>query len=84
MGGEQRGCDGGKKIRGRKRHLLVPTNNTLVCSSTESTSPKGGFNDCRQFLSTQNCEGLVGSGKRHTQENHLPESAGVGKLLMIR
>ncbi len=23
MGGEQRGYDGGKKVRGRKRHLLV-------------------------------------------------------------
>ena len=25
VGGEQRGCDGNKKIRGRKRHLLVDT-----------------------------------------------------------
>jgi putative transposase len=25
MGGEERGYDGGKKVRGRKRHLLVDT-----------------------------------------------------------
>jgi hypothetical protein len=25
VGGEQRGFDGGKKVRGRKRHLLVDT-----------------------------------------------------------
>ena len=25
VGGEQRGYDGGKKVRGRKRHLLVDT-----------------------------------------------------------
>ena len=63
---------------------MDPTNNLLVSSSTESTSPKEGFNDCRRFPSTQISEGLVGSGERHTQENHLPESAGMDKLLMIR
>jgi hypothetical protein len=25
VGGEERGCDGGKKVKGRKRHLLVDT-----------------------------------------------------------
>ena len=30
VGGEQRGFDGGKKVRGRKRHLLVDTEGLLV------------------------------------------------------
>ena len=30
VGGEQRGLDGGKKIRGRKRHLLVDTEGLVV------------------------------------------------------
>jgi putative transposase len=30
VGGEQRGYDGGKKIRGRKRHLLVDTEGLVV------------------------------------------------------
>jgi hypothetical protein len=30
VGGEQRGFDGGKKIRGRKRHLLVDTEGLVV------------------------------------------------------
>jgi putative transposase len=30
VGGEQRGFDGGKKVRGRKRHLLVDTEGLMV------------------------------------------------------
>jgi putative transposase len=30
VGGEQRGFDGGKKVRGRKRHILVDTEGRLV------------------------------------------------------
>jgi putative transposase len=30
VGGEQRGYDGGKKVKGRKRHLLVDTQGLLV------------------------------------------------------
>ncbi len=30
VGGEQRGFDGGKKVRGRKRHILVDTEGLLV------------------------------------------------------
>jgi putative transposase len=30
VGGEQRGYDGGKKIRGRKRHLLVDTEGLVL------------------------------------------------------
>ena len=30
MGGQQRGFDGGKKVRGRKRHLLVDTEGLVV------------------------------------------------------
>ena len=30
VGGEQRGFDGGKKVRGRKRHILVDTQGLLV------------------------------------------------------
>ncbi len=30
VGGEQRGFDGGKKVRGRKRHILVDTDGLLV------------------------------------------------------
>ena len=30
VGGEQRGYDGGKKVRGRKRHILVDTEGLVV------------------------------------------------------
>jgi putative transposase len=36
VGGEQRGFDGGKKVRGRKRHLLVDTEGLLVEGSVHS------------------------------------------------
>ena len=40
VGGEQRGYDGGKKIRGRKRHLLVDTEG-LVMNEGEGPQRKG-------------------------------------------
>ena len=36
MGGEQRGYDGGKKIRGRKRHLLVDTEGLVLKAKVHS------------------------------------------------
>ncbi len=39
VGGEQRGYDGGKKVRGRKRHLLVDTEG-LVLKATRFTAPR--------------------------------------------
>jgi putative transposase len=39
VGGEQRGYDGNKKVRGRKRHLLVDTEG-LVLKALPSTAPR--------------------------------------------
>ncbi|MDQ5812527.1 MAG: transposase [Actinomycetota bacterium] len=36
MGGEQRGYDGGKKVRGRKRHLLVDTEGSVLKAKVHS------------------------------------------------
>jgi transposase len=36
VGGEQRGYDGGKKIRGRKRHLLVDTKGLVLKAKVHS------------------------------------------------
>src|SRR5215208_3289933 len=36
VGGEQRGFDGGKKVRGRKRHLLVDTEGLVVEAKVHS------------------------------------------------
>ena len=36
MGGEERGYDGGKKIRGRKRHLLVDTEGFVLKAKVHS------------------------------------------------
>ena len=36
VGGEQRGFDGGKKVRGRKRHILVDTEGLLVEAKVHS------------------------------------------------
>jgi len=36
VGGEQRGFDGGKKVRGRKRHILVDTEGLLVEAQVHS------------------------------------------------
>jgi putative transposase len=39
VGGEQRGFDGGKKVKGRKRHLLVDTEG-FVLSRPRFTAPR--------------------------------------------
>jgi putative transposase len=39
VGGEERGFDGGKKVKGRKRHLLVDTEG-FVLSRRRSTAPR--------------------------------------------
>ncbi len=36
VGGEQRGHDGGKKVRGRKRHLLVDTEGLVLAAKVHS------------------------------------------------
>jgi putative transposase len=36
VGGEQRGFDGGKKVRGRKRHILVDTEGLVVEARVQS------------------------------------------------
>jgi len=45
VGGEQRGYDGGKKVRGRKRHLLVDTEGLVLKAKVMSAkvpSPRTG------------------------------------------
>jgi putative transposase len=39
VGGEERGYDGGKKVKGRKRHILVDTEG-FVLSSQRYIAPK--------------------------------------------
>jgi hypothetical protein len=39
VGGEARGYDGGKKVKGRKRHILVDTEG-FVLSRRRSTAPR--------------------------------------------
>jgi putative transposase len=41
VGGEQRGYDGGKKIRGRKRHLLVDTEGLILKAKIHSAKVPG-------------------------------------------
>jgi hypothetical protein len=36
VGEEERGCDGGKKIKGRKRHLLVDTERLVLKAKVHS------------------------------------------------
>lgn len=36
IGGEQRGYDGGKKVRGRKRHILVDTEGLVLKAKVHS------------------------------------------------
>ena len=38
MGGEQRGYDGGKKVKGRKRHVLVDTEGFLLQAKVHSAN----------------------------------------------
>ena len=38
VGGEERGYDGGKKIKGRKRHLLVDTQGLILKAKVQAAS----------------------------------------------
>jgi putative transposase len=38
VGGEQRGYDGGKKVKGRKRHLLVDTQGLVLKAKVHAAS----------------------------------------------
>ena len=42
VGGERRGFDGGKKVRGRKRHLLVDTEGLVVEARVHSEGSRPG------------------------------------------
>jgi putative transposase len=41
VGGEERGCDGGKKVRGGKRHLLVDTEGFVLKAKVHSAKALG-------------------------------------------
>ena len=49
VGGEERGYDGGKKVKGRKRHLLVDTQGLVIKArvhSAEVQDLKTASNSC--------------------------------------
>jgi putative transposase len=55
VGGEQRGYDGGKKVRGRKRHLLVDTEGLVLRAKVHSAKvPDQDGNKLRR-VSTSRC-----------------------------
>jgi hypothetical protein len=52
VGGEQRGYDGGKKVRGRKRHLLVDTEGLVLKAKVHSAKvPYPGWFEAATGLS---------------------------------
>ena len=67
VGGEARGYDGGKKVRGRKRHLLVDTEGLVLKAKVHSA--KVPDQDGIKLL-------LEGSGDRHQRLSHLWVDAG--------
>jgi transposase len=67
VGGEQRGYDGGKKVRGRKRHLLVDTEGLVL--KVKVRSAKVPDQDGIKFL-------LKGIGDRLPRLSHLWVDAG--------
>ena len=70
VGGDQRGYDGGKKIKGRKRHLLVDTMGLLVAVLITSAAVDDG-NAAPQLLELISAEGyprlevIFGDNKYH-------------------
>jgi putative transposase len=50
VGGEQRGFDGGKKVRGRKRHILVDTEGLLVEARVHSAKVPDQEDGIRRLL----------------------------------
>jgi len=67
VGGEARGYDGGKKVRGRKRHLLVDTEGLVLKAKVHSA--KVPDQDGIKLL-------LEGSGDRLQRLSHLWVDAG--------
>jgi len=57
VGGEQRGFDGGKKVRGRKRHLLVDTEGLVVEAKVHSA--KSPVRMASSVCSNRPARGLV-------------------------
>src|SRR4051794_13546727 len=47
VGGEQRGYDGGKKVKGRKRHIAVDTLGLLVAVTVTAANVSDGRGACR-------------------------------------
>ena len=56
VGGEDRGYDGGKKVKGRKRHLLVDTEGFVLKAQVHSAKvmdfEKGSRRYCGRRMST--------------------------------
>jgi putative transposase len=59
VGGEERGYDGGKKVKGRKRHLLVDTQG-LVLSKLRFTAHRS-----KTGKASNSCSNLRGSASRN-------------------
>ena|SRR5215217_2788194 len=87
VGGEQRGFDGGKKVRGRKRHLLVDTEGLVVEARVHSAkvpdqdgirrllrraSPSG----VRKGRGCDHRSRIRGGRVRQHGEHHVPPPAG--------
>jgi len=78
VGGEQRGYDGGKKVRGRKRHLLVDTEGLVLKAKVHSAKVPDGdglrllLEDARTEISSLKHlwldAGYQGKGKRWVQQ----------------
>jgi putative transposase len=71
VGGKERGYDGGKKIKGRKRHLLVDTLGLLMAVLITSAQVDDGAAAARLLaqISAQDCprlETIFGDTKYHT------------------
>ncbi len=78
VGGEQRGYDGNKKVRGRKRHLLVDTEGLVLKAKVHSAkvpdqdglrllleSARGGLSRLKHLWLDA---GYEGSGRRWAEE----------------
>ena len=53
VGGEERGYDGGKKVKGRKRHLLVDTQGLVLKAKVDAANPSWIGTGSRCSLSGQ-------------------------------
>jgi putative transposase len=77
VGGEQRGYDGNKKVRGRKRHLLVDTESLVLKAKVHSAkvpdqdglrllleSARGGLSRLKHLWLDAGYQGRAGGGPR--------------------